>query len=350
MTKVTCDTPDASATISLMPNGGDDTDTTQGEHQMIKLVLTDLDETLIHFGLSRATDHALAAIEEAQAAGVHVAALTGRIMDGLLEAFDGRDSCCKTAVLSNGQIVLVDGKLAHAEYLDHDALAAIADFLADEPNYVLNVVVRAEQPRSHRIIVTEDPSVEAQIHTSDGVTVECTTELPDTPIIKANIHVLGDFDRMPEMRRRLESLSEKITLISPGETVPLFDIAPAAWGKDIGADILCEALSIGRDEVAVFGDAENDLAIMRAFPNSVAMANATEAVAAAARWHIGASADDAVADALLDIARAARESEATGANVMPAFMCDEANERGLAARANPCGSRKVESLPIFTRR
>ena len=57
---------------------------------MIKLALTDLDETLIHFGLSRATDHALAAIEEAQAAGVHVAAVTGRIMDGLLDAFDGR--------------------------------------------------------------------------------------------------------------------------------------------------------------------------------------------------------------------------------------------------------------------
>ena len=64
---------------------------------MIKLALTDLDETLIHFGLSRATDHALAAIEEAQAAGVHVAAVTGRIMDGLLDAFDGRESCCRTA-------------------------------------------------------------------------------------------------------------------------------------------------------------------------------------------------------------------------------------------------------------
>ncbi|WP_248921463.1 HAD family hydrolase [Olsenella intestinalis] len=317
---------------------------------MIKLALTDLDETLIHFGLSRATDHALAAIEEAQAAGVHVAAVTGRIMDGLLDAFDGRESCCRTAALSNGQIVLVDGELAHAEYLDHDALALVADLLREEPGYVLNVVLGAEAPRSHRVIVCDDPSVEAKIHTTDGVTVECRPDLPDAPIIKANVHVLKNVERMAEVRARMEALSEKITFVSPGDSVPLLDIAPAAWGKDVGADILCEALGLSRDEVAVFGDAENDLDIMRAFPNSVAVANATEEVAAAARWHIGASADDAVADALLDIARAAREAEATGADVMPAFMSESANERGLAARERPLGERRVERLPLFTRR
>ena len=36
-----------------------------------------------------------------------------------------------------------------------------------------------------------------------------------------------------------------------------------------------------------------------------------------ARWHIGASADDAVADALYEIAAAAREQR------MPAFMADD---------------------------
>lgn len=44
-----------------------------------------------------------------------------------------------------------------------------------------------------------------------------------------------------------------------------------------------------------------------AVPNSVAVANATEAVTAAARWHIGAAADDAVAGALHQIAACARD-------------------------------------------
>jgi hydroxymethylpyrimidine pyrophosphatase-like HAD family hydrolase len=46
----------------------------------------------------------------------------------------------------------------------------------------------------------------------------------------------------------------------------------------------------------------------------VAVANATEEVKAASRWHVGAAADDAVADALEAIALAA---EVEG---MPAFM------------------------------
>ena len=68
------------------------------------------------------------------------------------------------------------------------------------------------------------------------------------------------------------------------------------------------------DEVATFGDSENDLSMIEAVPNSVAVSNASEQIAQAARWHIGASADDAVADALFEIARAYR------ANEMPSFM------------------------------
>ena len=81
--------------------------------------------------------------------------------------------------------------------------------------------------------------------------------------------------------------------------------------------MLVDELGISRDEVAVFGDSENDLSMIVAVPNSVAVANADEQVTAAARWHIGASADDAAADALFDIADAA----ITGA--LPMFMQDE---------------------------
>lgn len=51
-----------------------------------------------------------------------------------------------------------------------------------------------------------------------------------------------------------------------------------------------------------------------AVPNSVAVANANEAVTAAARWHIGAAADDAVAEALHQIAACAATGE------MPSLM------------------------------
>ena len=53
---------------------------------MIKLILSDLDETLIHFGLEHATDHALDGIHAALDAGVHFSAITGRVFAGVLSA------------------------------------------------------------------------------------------------------------------------------------------------------------------------------------------------------------------------------------------------------------------------
>ena len=93
------------------------------------------------------------------------------------------------------------------------------------------------------------------------------------------------------------------------------DILPLGWSKGKSVEVLAEHLGIGMDEIAAFGDSENDLSMLGAVTHSVAVANATAEVKAAARWHIGACADDAVADALIDIADAA----ATGS--MPRFMC-----------------------------
>lgn len=69
--------------------------------------------------------------------------------------------------------------------------------------------------------------------------------------------------------------------------------------------ILMDEMGITADEVCVFGDSENDVALLRASPNSVAVANAILRAAAAARYHIGPCVDDAVADALFDIASVA---------------------------------------------
>jgi hydroxymethylpyrimidine pyrophosphatase-like HAD family hydrolase len=73
---------------------------------------------------------------------------------------------------------------------------------------------------------------------------------------------------------------------------------PAGWSKATGVALLAERMGIGLDQVVVFGDAGNDLPMFEAVPNSVAVANATDEAAAAARWHIGRCEDDAVALAI----------------------------------------------------
>ena len=100
----------------------------------------------------------------------------------------------------------------------------------------------------------------------------------------------------------------------PSPTAPLIDITPHGWDKAAGVRELARELGVTLEEVATFGDSENDLPMIAAVPNSVAVANASEDVAKAARWHIGPSRDDSVAAALEQIAAAAPTGD------MPAFM------------------------------
>lgn len=138
--------------------------------------------------------------------------------------------------------------------------------------------------------------------------------IPEGEVYKANVQCVCTPDQAVALRDLINARIPKLNLVFPGQDIPVIDITPAGWDKGCAVRFLAETMGIGLDEVAVFGDSQNDLAMIQSMPNSVAVANAAPEIAAAARWHIGACADDAVPDALLDIARAA----ATGA--MPSFM------------------------------
>jgi hydroxymethylpyrimidine pyrophosphatase-like HAD family hydrolase len=99
------------------------------------------------------------------------------------------------------------------------------------------------------------------------------------------------------------------------------DVSIKGWSKVEGVKALVKTLRLSLDEVCVFGDADNDLTMLSYIPNSCAMANANENAKAAARWHVGASADDGVAIALEQIAEAARKcNERRTEDILPAFM------------------------------
>ena len=55
---------------------------------MIKLVVTDIDDTLIAVGRPHATEHAIASIHALQDAGVEFSVVTGRRMSAIQKLFD----------------------------------------------------------------------------------------------------------------------------------------------------------------------------------------------------------------------------------------------------------------------
>lgn len=279
---------------------------------MIKLVLTDMDNTLIPFGASHVSARARAAMAEVRAAGIQVGPATGRDYVELMSFFGGDDSCFQTGLLSNGKKVMVDGEIRHLILVDNGALQRFADYIEPVENaFVCAYPFETTSDNPVWCIGRSQEEADAwgERFSFTGVPVD---RVPDKRLIGGTLACSGTQSDLAALREAGASLCPEFDFIQP---VPNWcDIVPKGVNKGTSLDILLDELGVSSDEVVFFGDAENDLQIMEKVENSVAVANATPAAAAAARWHVGACADDAVAVALEDIARSAREGR------LPSFM------------------------------
>ena len=274
-------------------------------------MLSDLDATLIWREDHVVTQFALDAIHELQAAGVHFVPCTGRIFRDLPRMFAGDEAACATAVTSNGQLVYLDGELVEKVPIDHDGLLAVMGRLHDVADSYLVVEYEGE-----KVAVDADLGF-VLAHPDNFWSVEqALASVPERPCYKANIRVVGSFERCQEVATELSRALPELDFVCPMPGTPHIDITPHGFGKDHGGDFLMERLGLTPDEVCCFGDAENDLAVLRHYENSVAVANAVPVVRETARHHIGPADEESVALALLDIAKATR------AGRMPSFMCD----------------------------
>lgn len=277
---------------------------------MIKLAVTDLDDTLIAVGHPCASRHALEGVHAMLDLGLHFGPATGRTPWDLGWMFDRDEDAYKTGTLINGQLVYIDGELVHEVALDTGELQRMGEFLKSIHGSALMI-----DDQGDRFAVGITAQEIQQFHGAFDRIGRVRAHVPDKKLYKANVHVVGNPKRREDIRNILTYEFPTFDFVFPNPKAALVDILPKGWGKHKGLDELRRALGLNPEEVVAFGDAENDLSVLESIPNSVTVSNADPKVAASARWHIGASADDAVADALFDIAAAA------AIGTMPAFMC-----------------------------
>lgn len=89
---------------------------------MIKLVLTDLDNTIVPFGAEEVSDRGMHAIHALADQGIRFGPASGRALGSLRRFFRFDDVCTQTAVASNGLEVYADGQLVAAWEFDRDIL------------------------------------------------------------------------------------------------------------------------------------------------------------------------------------------------------------------------------------
>lgn len=284
---------------------------------MIKLALTDLDNTLIPMGAPHASMRAIAAIHAMLDAGLHFGPVSGRVPAAMRWMFGGDDACCRTGAFVNGQLVYVDGRLVHEELLSGDDLAGVAEQVGAYEGcalvvYDLDDITETTDGTAYLLGMTADELARHQ--GAFGRCLHLAERLDRPTYIKSNVRCDLPWGQMIELRDELRVQFPQLDFVFPTLHGPFIDILPKGWSKGRAVEVLAEHLGLSLDEVAVFGDSENDVSMLEAVHHSVAVRNASEEAMAAANYRIGLSADDAVADALFAIAKAAEMEEC------PAFL------------------------------
>lgn len=282
---------------------------------MIKLVLSDMDNTLLPYGESRVSNNTLKAIANLQKTGIAFGPATGRDAYELHRFFAGHDSCFDTGILGNGKIVRAHGKTCREVLMDIPALERLARELREVEGVYLGLFP-LDRTQGQPILCLDmtQEQVEYWGKRCNFVGVPAT-RVPNISILGATLLSEGGQEALDKGMELGRSICPEFDFVQP---VPLLcDVIPHGVSKGSALPYLLEELQIAQEEVVFFGDAANDLEIMHRVDNTVAVANATPEVAALARWHIGASAEEAVAQALADIARAHQKG------TLPRFMSDQ---------------------------
>lgn len=272
---------------------------------MIKLVLSDMDKTLLPAGEKHVSYRAITAIHDLLSLGVRFGPATGRDTFELDPMFFGAKDCYQTGIVANGKRIYVDGELRRYTLLANEELQRLSDLLVDVPNSFVTVLP-FDNPRGTEPYwcVGARPGDLTWFERWIGFTGERCETIPDVKIIAATLACGGTQEQLDDIVAQAKRVAPGFDYVQPIEH--WIDILPKGLNKGTALPLLLEEMGLALDEVLFFGDAENDLAIMGALENTVAVANATPAAQAAARWHIGDSANDSVAQALEELAEAIR--------------------------------------------
>lgn len=283
---------------------------------MIKLVLSDLDNTLIPhkpgepFGDASLSDQGFEAIRALLDAGGRFGPVTGRSPSSMSETFPDAPWAYSTGAYANGQLVCVDGEAIHKEWTPVEPLQRVSDILDEQPDgFLVFFDMDGDGPtwgvsRKYRMD-----------QVSEGDFLRVSRILPEVP--EPTLKVIVRLHRHESTLRIYDLLRAEVPeldFVLPSPDATVIDITPKGYGKGSAVRIMATALGLAPDEVAVFGDADNDISMLQAVPNSVAVANASPGATAAAHWHIADALEDSVAQAIAQIA------EATARGAMPPFM------------------------------
>lgn len=246
--------------------------------QDIRMVVSDLDQTLLNSDATLSAEN-LAAIRAAEAKGIFVTICSGRIFT-MLEAY-ARTLNIQGPVITTNGAAIVDGRtgeLLSKHSIPREVAVKILDF-ARERDYdysALTGQVSYFSCNSLRIKRFERYNEIAKAGGLAGMCLEYFDERSyteiDNDILKMLLYQIPE-EEFASVTAFLDSIPE-IDYTSSDEG--LLDIMAAGTDKGTAVAEVRQLLGLEKDQVCVFGDYINDLAMFEQAGLTVAMANAHE--------------------------------------------------------------------------
>lgn len=258
----------------------------------IRLVLCDVDGTLLAEGSERVTDRVRAAVRSAVGAGLRVGFATGRTAPGVHPLVRDLGLREAWAVCNNGTVLArfgddLPGGCEVVQQVTFDPAVAVAGLLRAIPGAIV-ASWKDEAYLTTRLFPPGELVAEREASLE---------EVLGGPVTKA---VLRWPDRTSaEVLPLLEEVELPPTVVGlPSRLAAWLDLVPAAVSKASGAAALAEWLGLAPAEVMAIGDDYNDIDLLRWAGRGVAMGGAPDAVVAAADDTTAPVAEDGLADVL----------------------------------------------------
>lgn len=258
----------------------------------IKLIAIDLDGTLLQSDGS-VSERTKAAIAAARAKGVVVSIATGRM-------YQTASPYGRLLAMGDAPMMLYAGGLIQTlqtrrKLFEHpvklEDAQAVVDLCKEKGWYIQTYIDDVLRVSSY------DKWAKGYEEKTRSKAVFCGDDFWTLQGAPNKLLMRGEPDIMLERRRYLEdAFPGKFTIVF---SMPTFmEIMPKGISKAVGLTKMGEIYGIGNDEIMALGDSENDLDMINAAGFSVAMANSTDAVKAAADCLTASNDDDGVAKAI----------------------------------------------------
>ena len=261
----------------------------------IRLICLDMDGTLLDDDHATVPPRNVAALRAAAARGAAVTIASGRAWS-LLQGVNAQLGVTRYAVLSNGAAVLdaETGEWLYRRPMDPAARRAVVALLlewglpfevyCEGENYIQ--ADRAEQVISCAL----SPEFAQVLRTCSHFPEDLNAALEGKAVEKLHIF------HVPPQRR--QALLDKVAAWGPLDATTSFgenmELTAPGVNKGTAVQALCARLGVDPEQVMAFGDAGNDLELLRWAGWSFAMENASAEAKAAARYITGTNREGGV--------------------------------------------------------